>query len=128
MALSLIEQVRLLIGDTKEPYVMEDQQIQYFLDINDDDVEDAAEDASVALAQILAVQAVDIRTEELWESRSKTAEAYKNSIESANKLKASSAYPIIGGSSVFKGSLINQFDLENDYEDYPIRDDFEDES
>jgi len=126
MALTNREIVRLGIGDTTEPYVLTDDQIDYFLTINSDDTSDAIEDAQVAMSQILAVQAVNIRTEDLWEDRRDQAKRYNESLEASNNLKGQKAYPIIGGSSTYKGSLVDQFDVENNYEGYPERDEFED--
>jgi len=117
MALTDIEIVRLGIGDTIEPYVLTDDQITYFLTINSDDTDAAIEDAQIAMSQILAVRAVNIRTEDLWEDNRDASKRYNESLDKSATLKGSSAYPIIGGADTYPGPTINQFDEENDYDD-----------
>lgn len=116
MALTNREIVRLLCGDVTQPYVLTDDQVDYYLTINSDDTEAAAKDASAAITQILAVQAINIRTEDLWEDRRETAKAYIEGVEKSNAIKASSAYPVIGGADSYPGPQIDQFDDENNWE------------
>lgn len=119
MALSNIEIVRLLIGDTEsDNYVLTNDQVDYYLTINDDDTDAAAVDASLAISQILAIRAVSIRTEDMWEDSRSASKRYNESLSKVATLKGSaSAYPIIGGCSTYRGAIIDQFDDENDYGD-----------
>ena len=116
MSLTSRQIVRLLIGDTQEPYVMTDDEVDYYLTINDDNTDDAAQDASAAMAQILAVRAIDIKTAELEEDRTKVAQSYLDSLDKASQIKSSSVYPIIGGADTYPGPSVNEFDTENDYD------------
>lgn len=116
MALTDIEIVRLLSGDTQTPSILTDDQISYYLTINDDDTSKAAEDCKAAIVQILAVNAINIRTEDLWEDRRETAKYYIEGIDKSEKINAKGAYPIIGGCDTYKGNTISQFDEENNWE------------
>lgn len=117
MGLSNVDKVRLRIGDIEEDnYILTDEQVDYYLTINDDDVDDAVDDASVAVSQILAIRAISIRTEDMWEDNRTASKRYNESLEKTAMLRGSSAYPIIGGGT-YRGTVINQFDEENDYEE-----------
>lgn len=119
MALTNIEIVRLLIGDTEsDNYILTDDQVDYYLTINNDDTDAAATDASLAISQILAIRAVSIRTEDMWEDSRDASKRYNESLSKVATLKGSaSAYPIIGGCSEYRGAVIDQFDEENNYGD-----------
>jgi hypothetical protein len=119
MALTLIEQVRLLIGDIGDNPVLTDDQVQFFLTTNNDDVDAAAQDAQVAVAQTLSIMAKSIRVEDLWEDSRDSAKRYNDAIDKSKAAAASSAYPIVGG-GLYKGPSVDEFDEDNDWEDNDI--------
>jgi hypothetical protein len=114
MSLTSLEIIRLGAGDTQEPYILSDHQIEYFLIINDGNTTAAIDDAIEAVATILSIRAVSIRTEDLWEDNRDASKRYQEAISLKNTIKASSAYPVICGGT-YKGSTVNQFDEENKY-------------
>jgi len=114
MSLTSLEIIRLGAGDTQEPYILSDHQIEYFLIINDGNTTAAIDDAIEAVATILSIRAVSIRTEDLWEDNRDASKRYKDAISLKNTIKAASAYPVIC-SGTYKGSTVNQFDEENNY-------------
>lgn len=117
MALTSVEIVRLGIGDTdSNNEILSDDQIQYFLSINDGSTDNAITDAQIAMSQILSIRAVSIRAEDLWEDNRDAAKRYQDSLDKVSTLKGSSAYPIIGGCSSYPGPSVNQFDDDNDYD------------
>ena len=118
MALTSIEKVRFGIGDITLPYVLADIQIANYLSSNSDSIPDTIEELQPIMLAAIAARGGAYRTEDLWEDTTKQADSYSRSLEKINKLKAASAYPIIGGVSSESDALsvsIDMFDEENDY-------------
>lgn len=115
MALTDIEQVRLGIGDIIEPYILTDAQIQHYLDSNDDDINTTIDELQPIVLSALAAQGNANRTEDLWEDTTKRSDSYAKALDKGNTLKASSAYPMIGGATEAPSVSVDQFDEENNY-------------
>lgn len=80
MALTLIQQVRLLVGDSGDPEILTDEDIQYFLDKYEDNVNRAALDAARAILFYLARWPTRERAGnyEVW---NEWANAYRKALE-----------------------------------------------
>jgi hypothetical protein len=118
MSLTSVEKVRFGIGDITLPYILSDSQITNYLSSNSDSISDTIDELQPIMLAAIAARGGSYRTENLWEDTTKQAASYSKSLDKINKLKASSAYPIIGGVSSESGALsvsVDMFDEENDY-------------
>ncbi len=113
MALTDIEQVRMGIGDITLPYILTDAQIQHYLTTNDDDIDATIDELQPIILSALATRGNANRTEDLWEDTTKQADNYAKALEKGNTLKASGAYPIIGGSTEEVSVQIDMFDEDD---------------
>ncbi len=107
MPLSLIEQVRLNIGDLGTPPFLTDAQIQHFLDQEADNVDQASGRAAVALAFLFATKA-DQTTGRMSIGFSKRADAYRQMAIDFGVDGVQTAPPYVGGVSVAEAEASRQ--------------------
>lgn len=110
MALSNIEKVRLAIGDTQEPYVLTDVQIQGYLSENDDVISDTIDELRDIMVSYMASNNVEFQLGDLQENNRDRFEAYIKAMEKAENTKGKRATPIIGGASTASPFSIGMFD------------------
>lgn len=81
MALTLVQQVRLTVQDnTVGLYILTDEEVQYFLDKNNDNVARASIDAAKSILLNLSMR-TDDTVDVLSIKNSKTAEQYRLSLQ-----------------------------------------------
>ena len=120
MALTNLLQVRYGVGDITLPYILSDSVITDYLTLNAEDVDDTIDELQPIILSALAARGGNYRVEDLYEDTRGQSTSYIKAIEKANELRASAAYPIIGGSSDTSDDLslgVDMFDEENDYND-----------
>jgi len=118
MALTNLELVRYGIGDITLPYILVDATITAYLTSNSDDVDATIEELQPIVLAAIAARSGYYRTEDLIDDTTKQTDSYIRAIEKVNKLRASSAYPIIGGCDTKADNFsVDMFDEENNYDD-----------
>ena len=92
MALTLVQQVRLTVQDNQPGlYILTDEEIQYFLDKNNNSVTRASIDAAKSILLNLSMRTDDV-VDILSIKNSKTAEQYRMSLQMFLKDPNSSPY------------------------------------
>lgn len=109
MALTLIQQVRLEVGDTGTPPILTDDDIQFFLDRYEDNVKRAAQDAAKAILFYLARWPTRERAGnyEVW---NEWANAYRKALE----LFLNDPNYNISNAIAYAGGISKQDMLDND--------------